>query len=30
MDSVEFELDNSTKNKIFSLISKYKIYDFSA
>lgn len=30
MDRVDFELDKSTEDKIFSLISKYKIYDFSA
>lgn len=29
MDRVDFELDKSIQNKIFSLISKYKIYDFS-
>lgn len=30
MDRVDFELDKSVENKIFSLIYKYKIYDFSA
>lgn len=30
MDRVDFELDKSVENKIFSLISKYKAYDFSA
>lgn len=30
MDRVDFELDKSVLDKIFSLISKYKIYDFSA
>lgn len=30
MDRIDFELDKSIQNKIFSLISKYKIYDFSA
>lgn len=29
-DSIEFELDKTTKNTINSLIGKYKSYDFSA
>nr|DAI13463.1 MAG TPA: hypothetical protein [Caudoviricetes sp.] len=30
MDMIEFELDKNVDNTINSLISKYKLYDFSA